>query len=94
MRDAEVGPFDVQGHGVRLTFGGETIKMRVGRRVEYFEMHRYFGPMRTTKDGGGRDVWPERDQFWEKFRRWQNAGMKIADDGFAYVPDPNGEVLK
>lgn len=89
MKKADVGPHHVPIANGHMTIGGATIKMRVGRRIEYFEMHRFFGPMRTTKDGDGRDVWPENHPFWPLFERWQAAGMLMRESGYAHVPEEN-----
>ena len=90
-RKAIVGPVCAYGYGVRIQLGGETIKMRVGRRTEWFELHKFCGPTRLVKGGeeAHPEVWDESDPFWPLFQRWIDGGMLVNESsGYAVVPPP------
>lgn len=94
LRPAVIGPVTRFGPGYVLSCGGETLKIRVGGRVDLFEMSERFGPLRLTAGGEthGRQ-WAERDAFWSAFEAWRKGGMLVDASGFAAIgPTPGREV--
>ena len=76
--------------GAFISYGGPFVKMRVGKMIEYFEMHSYCGPIRLTKKWEERKVdWGSRNAFWGPFEVWLKSGQEVDEDGFAIVEQTN-----
>lgn len=61
-----------------ITFAGEILRMPCAKKVQHFEMHRYFGPMPCNKDGD--ESQRTAKDFWDQFERWDKAGRLVQDD--------------
>lgn len=71
--------------GAIICSGGATIKLGTW----LFEMHPYCGPMRLNKDmSGSKADFPK--QFWPIFKRWQNAGEKVDENGNGIIDQVYG----
>lgn len=75
------------GHVCDFTDGNGTYKMRVGKRVVFFNFSPMFGPLVTGPNGEDRAQPRERDRFWLVFQSWLNAGKPVGDDGFCVTPE-------
>ena len=66
-----------------ITFAGEILRMPCAKKVQRFEMHRYFGPMPCNKDGD--EAERVASDFWDCFERWELGG-KLVDSDLCFVP--------
>ncbi len=72
---------------IHYEFAGPSLKLLVGKRYHYFEMHRYCGPMRLRPDGetSHNEHWEENSPFWDEFQKWMDQGQRVDEFGRCVV---------
>lgn len=58
-----------------VTMGGEILRMQCEKKVQHFEMHRYFGPMPCNKDGD--HAQRVAADFWPRYEEWVVFGKLV-----------------
>ena len=61
-----------------VTVGGEVLRMPCKKKVQQFEMHRYFGPLPCKTNGD--ECERVASGFWDSFERWELGGKLVQDD--------------
>lgn len=65
-----------------IQFADPIRKITVAGKSFFFEDHRYFGPLATSKDGDPKARQPgPRSPFWYAWSLWFKQGKRVTDDG-------------
>ena len=61
-----------------ITLGGEILKMPCRKKIQHFEMHKWFGPVPCNQDG--EEAERKAADFWDRYEQWDAGGRLVDGD--------------